>query len=70
MEARDPSTGEMVGLFNPRAQRWEDRFEVQADSAILGTTSTGRATVELLQMNRRVALEIRHQLRLARRGPA
>lgn len=59
IEARDPHTGETAGVFNPRAQRWEDHFEMAEDFLILGRTSIGRASVELLRMNRPVAVEIR-----------
>ena len=46
----DPSTGRYVGLFNPRAQGWDDHFEVDA-SRIVGLTSVGRTTVEFLRLN-------------------
>jgi len=46
----DPSTGRFVGLFNPRAQGWDDHFEVDA-ARIVGITSVGRTTVEFLQLN-------------------
>ena len=58
-EARDPGTGEPAGVFNPRTQRWEDHFELSADFRISGTTPVGRASVELLKMNRAAAVEIR-----------
>jgi hypothetical protein len=58
-EARDPSTGELASVFNPRTHRWVDHFEIGEDFAILGKTPNGRATIELLRINRPVALEIR-----------
>ncbi len=47
----DPLTGMTVALFNPRTQSWWDHF-VWADDGIqiLGTTPTGRATVEALHL--------------------
>lgn len=66
-EARDPGTGEVARIFNPRAHVWEEHFDLTAIFEILGKTATGRASVELLQMNRPVAVEIRQ--RVARRGP-
>lgn len=49
----DPLTNQLVLLFNPNVQSWADHFRWdQDDSKIIGTTSTGRATVELLRMNR------------------
>lgn len=56
----------MAALFNPRAQRWEDHFGMSEDYRIVGKTATGRASVELLRMNRPVAVEIRQWL--ARQG--
>lgn len=51
--ARDPQTGEIVPLFHPRKQRWEDHFAwTERASIILGLTQTGRATVETLRLNR------------------
>jgi hypothetical protein len=49
----------MTGVFNPRAHRWEEHFEIAEGFLILGRTSIGRASVELLRMNRPVAVEIR-----------
>jgi hypothetical protein len=64
--ARDPESGETASVFNPRAQRWEDHFELAEDFSILGKSSIGRASVELLRMNRPVAIEIRE--RVSRQG--
>lgn len=51
--ARDPSTGEMVPLFSPRADDWSDHFELDlATFRIEGLTPTGRATVRRLGLNR------------------
>ncbi|MFT3769021.1 MAG: HNH endonuclease signature motif containing protein [Minicystis sp.] len=61
-EARDPHSGEPAAMFNPRAYRWEDHFELAANHSICGKTPTGRASVELLQMNRPAAIEIRRRL--------
>jgi 5-methylcytosine-specific restriction endonuclease McrA len=46
----DPDSGEVVRLFNPRTDRWDDHFAVRR-ARIVGTTASGRATVWLLQMN-------------------
>jgi hypothetical protein len=64
--ALDPHSQETASVFNPRAQQWEDHFELGEDCLILGKTATGRASVELLRMNRPVAVEIRHMV--ARKG--
>jgi len=39
-----------VALFNPRTQVWEEHFEWAGDR-ITGTTSIGRVTVRVLNMN-------------------
>ncbi len=52
IQAIDPQTGELVTLFNPRIQRWDEHFAWSEDSThIQGQTPTGRATVVALQMN-------------------
>ncbi len=52
-EGDDPLTNASVPLFNPRSQIWGEHFMWRDDATrIEGLTPTGRATVELLQMNR------------------
>jgi hypothetical protein len=46
----DWETGEVTLLFNPRTQRWHDHFAF-AGAEIIGLTPTGRATIDLLQLN-------------------
>lgn len=67
----DSQTGRTVPLFHPRRQRWHDHFRWADDepTRIEGKTATGRATVELLQMNSRRAAQIRHWLMLVGRHP-
>ncbi len=51
--AEDPSTGEVVRLFNPRHQDWHEHFSwSQGGSVITGRTPAGRATVAALHLNR------------------
>lgn len=51
-EVKDPLTGEIVSLFNPRTQKWTNHFTWILDSAkIEGLTVIGRATVAALRMN-------------------
>jgi hypothetical protein len=53
-------TGRMVGLFNPRLQRWDDHFAWTPDGLrIRGKTAAGRATVRTQRMNRRGVTLIR-----------
>ena len=44
--AVDPETSEIVALFNPREQIWDEHFHWNDDGTeIVGLTPTGRATV-------------------------
>lgn len=61
--ARVPTTHELVSLFHPRQQRWRDHFAWDEDfETIRGVTTTGRVTVEALQMNRRELVNLRRLL--------
>lgn len=52
-QARDPSTGQIVPLFNPRVDDWSEHFELDLVTFhVEGLTPTGRATVRRLGMNR------------------
>lgn len=52
IEWLDPISQQIVPLFHPRKDEWNDHFEWSADRLlIIGKTPTGRATVELLDMN-------------------
>lgn len=57
----DPQTREVVLLFNPRRDNWNEHFEYDGPS-IVGLTSTGRATVALLRMNERAKVKLRSAL--------
>jgi len=51
-EARDPDSGNIFPLFNPRTQDWQEHFEWRrGGTAVAGLTPAGRATVEALHMN-------------------
>jgi hypothetical protein len=67
VDGRDEETGSVFRLFDPRAQRWEEHFAVDAATgAIRGSTAVGRVTVACLQMNRPPQLAARLQwMRLA-----
>jgi hypothetical protein len=64
LSSADPDTGEIIGIFHPRSARWEDHFAIDGEF-IRGKTSTGRATVSLLQLNAAERLELRSALRAA-----
>ncbi|MDX2070628.1 MAG: HNH endonuclease signature motif containing protein [Haliscomenobacter sp.] len=49
----DPFDKIEVPLFHPRTDHWNDHFEWNEDyTQILGKTSTGRATIVTLKLNR------------------
>ncbi|MCP5096567.1 MAG: HNH endonuclease [Chloroflexi bacterium] len=58
--AIDSKTGNQVALFNPREQQWGEHFMWSPDKLyIMGETAVGRATIELLQLNRARIIPIR-----------
>ena len=56
----DPNTGEEAVLFDPRRDVWRVHFRWDG-VRVVGITSTGRATVMALHMNRPLALAIREE---------
>ena len=51
-EGRDPVTGHIVPIFNPRQEKWPAHFVWdKAKIRIFGHTPIGRATIELLDLN-------------------
>jgi 5-methylcytosine-specific restriction endonuclease McrA len=60
----DPVTDELVPLFNPRKEVWQDHFAWNG-STLTGSTKSGRATIELLQINRHERIEHRRLLTLS-----
>jgi hypothetical protein len=63
VEGEDPATGERVSLFHPRRDRWGDHFAWNADFTLMvGVTSTGRTTIEKLQLNRIGIVNLRRLL--------
>lgn len=59
-EVVDPLTGELVSLFNPRQQNWQEHFRWNYDAShIEGLTAIGRATVISLRMNNAVIVSTR-----------
>jgi len=56
----DPLSGEMVVLFDPRCQRWQDHFAWSENGeTVIGQTACGRATVIELRLNNEVAVTVR-----------
>ena len=50
LAGRDPDTGEITELFDPRRRQWDDRFQRDA-GRIEGRTPIGRTTAFVLAMN-------------------
>lgn len=57
----DSETGQIVTLFHPRNDVWDDHFQ-QNGVVIIGRTPTGRATVQVLNMNENQRLKLRTSL--------
>lgn len=62
LAAIDPESGQLVAVFHPRRDRWEEHFK-QRGCYIDGISSVGRATVRLLRMNAAPRLQAREQLK-------
>lgn len=54
----DPESGKLAPLFHPRTQVWREHFSWRG-AEIQGTTSTGRTTIQVLQLNSEERLRIR-----------
>jgi hypothetical protein len=66
--ASDPVGGQEATLFNPRQQEWKSNFQWKG-TRVIGRTAIGRATIELLKMNRPLVLAIRAEERIRGRHP-
>ena len=62
-QAYDPITSAVASLYNPRQQKWSDHFNWNEDfTKVVGLTPIGRATVEVLQLNREGLMNLRRVL--------
>ncbi len=69
-QARDPLSGRLAPLYNPRRQRWTRHFAWSEDTLrILGRTATGRATVDALHLNSTELVNLREALRAVGKHP-
>lgn len=59
--SRDPATGELTPLFNPRTDLWTEHFQWHGAVAE-PLTPIGRATAFLLRFNDSIRVEIRENL--------
>ncbi len=63
IEHIDPLTQQIVRLFHPRQDVWTDHFQWSSnDLYIVGLTAIGRATIDLLKLNRSNAFNLRKLL--------
>lgn len=59
----DLETGEMVDLYNPRQQIWQEHFDWNDDfTEIVGKTPCGRVTINRLKLNRNGLINLRRLL--------
>ena len=57
----DRDSGEVVRLFHPRQDRWQEHFDWNGAS-LVGLTQTGRVTVDVLAMNLPHRIRLRESL--------
>ena len=61
LSGRDVITGRIVALFHPRRQRWNRHFAWDG-AWLVGQTPTGRATVDVLNINAPQRIDLRELL--------
>jgi len=59
--AYDTETGQLVPLFNPQKQIWQEHFSMKMGE-IIAHTAVGRVTILVLQLNRPRRVEARRLL--------
>ena len=57
----DPMTGEIIRLFHPRLDTWSAHF-TWSGSRLIGRTPSGRATIQVLDVNAASMVELREAL--------
>ena len=57
----DPANGEIVRIFQPRRDRWQNHFQLQ-NGEIVALDAIARVTIRLLQINRPERIEERRLL--------
>jgi hypothetical protein len=67
--SRDPVSGDLVPLFNPREHNWHEHFEIER-GVIQPLTPIGRTTERLLKFNLPERVEVRETLTKVGRYPA
>src|SRR5260370_9574965 len=59
VHVQDPKTRRFVALFDPRKDSWADHFQWNRKWQLVGLTTTGRATISALALNRPAIVTIR-----------
>lgn len=68
--AADSLTKDEVPVFNPRRHKWADHFAWSDDFlSVIGLTPIGRASIELLRLNRKGLLNLRRLTKMAGEHP-
>lgn len=67
-EFKDPESGEVVTIFNPRQQNWNDHFYWNG-VVLVWLTAVGRAMIAALDLNRSAMMTIRTEESLLGRHP-
>jgi hypothetical protein len=57
----DPDTGQVVALFNPRTQDWQQHFRWNG-AVLVGQSMEGRVTVLVLRMNAPERVQLRRAI--------
>ena len=55
------ATRRVVRLFNPRRQKWSKHFRWE-EASLIGLTPTGRVTINILNINDPLRVELRQEL--------
>ncbi len=61
-----PETSQIIPLYHPRQDRWNEHFKL-SNAQLIPLTPTGRVTIQLLQLNRSDRIEERKLLVLAKK---
>jgi hypothetical protein len=70
IEVRDPASGDVVQIYHPRRDRWQDHFAWSDDfTRLLGVSPKGRGTVLSLRLNREGLVNLRRVLYAAGKHP-
>lgn len=69
-QGKDPLTNDIINLFHPRKDKWKTHFEWSDDFlTMIGKTPTGRATIQVLQLNRIGVINLRNLMVLGKIHP-